>query len=173
MEQQGFTTQSHPSQGFLGSYGGTRGDSGSSASHDAAEADYENGVTNALQEEVLRIVRGDGRRGTTAAEARSATGQHHGRVSSALTKLHIAGKIVALEERRGHGGIYVAPEYVLGRPTRPYRRQAKRVDEEAVLGVLLNHTLWRNGKCSCGWYPSEGDLSYRRHVAREITEALS
>jgi hypothetical protein len=172
MESQESTTQHHPSLGSE-SYHGTRGDSGSAASREAAQADYDNGVTNRLQLQILDAAIARGRRGVTAAEMREFTQEHHGRVSSAITKLHIAGKLVALTERRGHGGIYVTPEYVGGRETRPYKRQTKTVDAEAVVGVLLAHRRVSWGLCVCGWERGDGDVSHVRHQAQMIAEALS
>lgn len=173
MESQESTTQHQASLGSE-SYHGTRGDSGSAASREAAQADYDNGVTNRLQLQILDAAIDRGRRGVTAAEMREFTQEHHGRVSSAITKLHIAGKLVALTERRGHGGIYVTPDNVGGRETRPYKRQTKMVDVEAVTGVLLQHRYNpREGACYCGWRPRDGDLSHTRHQAQMIAEALS
>lgn len=173
MVSKGSTMDHRPSLGSE-SYHGTRGDSGSAASREAAQADYENGVTNDLQWRILCHTGARGHLGVTAAEMRDLLGEHHGRVSSALTKLHIAGKLVALTERRGHGGIYVTPENVGSREERPYKRQQKTVDAEAVTGVLLQHA--RRGpwaRCSCGWEASPGDVSHVRHQAQMISEALS
>lgn len=114
-------------------YGGTRGHSGSDASRDAAEADLTKGVTNVTQKYVLVLAQQMGARGITVAEAREKDGKlHHGRISSAITKQHIAGRLVALTERRGNCGVYVLPEHVNGREVRPYRRQKRKITDEMV-----------------------------------------
>lgn len=120
------------------SYGGTRGHSGGDASRDAALADLVNGVTNVTQRLVLIFAERAGAKGITVAEVRDKNGGlHHGRISSALTKQHIAGRLVALRERRGHSGIYVLPEHVNGREVRPYRRQNKRLDRDDLIEIIL------------------------------------
>lgn len=115
------------------SYGGTRGHSGGDASRDAAYADLAKGITSKVQRLVLILAAQAGERGITVADVREKNGTlHHGRVSSALTKMHIAGKLAALTERRGHQGIYVLPEHVGERDTRAYQRQRVRVTDEMV-----------------------------------------
>ena len=100
--------------------GGTRGSSGGGASADAARADLVSGLTNAAQKYVVIMAQQAGTRGITVAELREKTGGlHHGRVSSATTKMHIAGKLVRLAERRGNSHVYVAPEFVDDRDVRP------------------------------------------------------
>lgn len=164
-------------------YHGTRGASGSSSSEDAAYADLVHGVTNVTQRLVLILAAQAGTKGITVAEVREQKGSlHHGRISSALTKQHIAGKLVALHERRGHCGVYVLPEYVNGRTVRPYHRSGKKpINEEIIVGVLLRHT-YRDSRpgspshCDEGdWTggPGGSDHSYTQHVARRIAEALS
>lgn len=154
-------------------YHGTRGHSGGAASREAAEADLLNGVTNEVQQRVLRYARAGGRNGVTAAEARQAAGEHHGRISSALTKMHIAGKLVALTERRGHGGIYVTPDNVDGREVRPYRRQNPRPDRDELAQILGEHEHWRgyDQQCQCG-ADSGNRTAHRLHVADVILARL-
>lgn len=155
MEPAGPTTDHPDSLGSDRSYGGTRGYSGGSASADAAYADLVSGVTNAAQKLVLILAAQAGERGITAAEVREKTGGlHHGRVSSALTKQHIAGNLVALQERRNHSGIYVLREHVAGREVRPYQRQAVRVTEEMVEAGMRAH-----------------DYALDRDTTREVIEA--
>src|SRR6478609_1790660 len=64
MEYQESTTHHQPSLGSE-SYNGTRGDSGSRASREAAQADADNGVTHALQLDILRSALNRGTRGVT------------------------------------------------------------------------------------------------------------
>ena len=153
-------------------YRGTRGYTPGNASKDAAEADAASGKTNELQERMLRYALAARERGVTVQEARVGAGEHHGRVSSALTKLHIAGRLVALRERRGNAGIYVHPDYVNGRETRPYRRQNQPLSVDEIADVLHAHHLagWEN-ECTCGWL-GENRAQQERHVAEALAAAL-
>jgi hypothetical protein len=155
-------------------YHGTRGHSGGDASRDAAIADRDKGTTNEIQEQMLRYASAAGRLGVTALEARRGSGHHHGRVSSALTKLHIAGKLVALAERRNNGGIYVTPENVDGREVREYRRAKPKIDKADLVATLEQHRpipvmvgYWR---CDCSDWRGAQLSSHREHVADVIVE---
>lgn len=153
--------------------GGTRGSSGGGASADAALADLVKGVTNAAQKYVVIMAQQAGERGVTVAELREKTGNlHHGRVSSATTKMHIAGKLVRLEQRRGHSHIYVTPEHVGDRETRPYRQQNVKLQVEDVEAILAEHRLGLSGYCSCDPFLTLGPNEHRAHVAGLIV-ALS
>lgn len=156
--------------------GGTRGAHNVATSKEAADADLTNGVSSAAQRYVLVMAKQAGERGVTVAELREKSGSlHHGRVSSAVTKQHIAGRLVALTERRGNAGVYVLPEYANGREQRPYRRQSARLTIEAVENLLSEHGLLRtlDGRqvqCSCGEDTVHSTHEHRRHVARKIVE---
>ena len=170
-------------------YHGTRGASGSSSSEDAAQADLVKGVTNATQRLVLILAAQAGAKGVTVAELReNKTSLHHGRISSALTKHHIAGRLIALHERRGHCGVYVLPEFVNGRTFRPYHRAGKKpIDPEIIVGVLLEHEAmtpsYADPFCRCGWgvpgAPRSITMSispapqHRQHLAEKIAEVLN
>ena len=158
--------------------GGTRGSSGSATSHDAALADLTSGVTNATQKYVLIMAAQAGERGVTVAELREKTGGlHHGRISSAITKQHIAGRLVALTERRGHSGVYVTPEHVNGREARAYRPQNVKLQVEDVQEIIDRHQvtvtlrsgIWHCHECKRA-FPEYG--AARRHVS-ELIVALS
>ena len=159
--------------------GGTRGSSGGGASADAALADLVKGVTNAAQKYVVIMAQQAGERGVTVAELRDKTGNlHHGRVSSATTKMHIAGKLVRLEQRRGHSHIYVTPEFVADRVERPYRQQNHRLTVEDVTTILNEHGYLRHlgqldgrAACECGEVSIHSRADHRRHVARVIVAA--
>lgn len=153
--------------------GGTRGSSGGGASADAARADLVSGLTNAAQKYVVIMAQQAGARGITVAELREKTGGlHHGRVSSATTKMHIAGKLVRLAERRGNSHIYVTPEHVGDRETRPYRQQNVKLQVEDVEAILAEHRLGHSGYCYCGLSLALGPNEHRAHVAGLIV-ALS
>lgn len=153
--------------------GGTRGSSGSGASRDAARADLVHGVTSAAQKYVLVMATQARERGITSAELREAKGSlHHGRVSSAITKQHIAGRLVRLRERRGNCHVYVLPEFVTDRAVMPYRQQNVKLQVEDVEDVLKRHRLGLSGYCSCGMSLSLEPAMHRAHVAGLIV-ALS
>ena len=156
--------------------GGTRGSSGGGASADAALADLVKGVTNAAQKYVVIMAQQAGERGVTVAELREKTGNlHHGRVSSATTKMHIAGKLVRLEQRRGNSHIYVTPEFVADRVERPYRRQNHYLTVEDVVAMLNEHGFLRHpdgrAACECGEHTVRDRVAHRKHVARVIVAA--
>lgn len=162
-------------------YHGTRGYTADNASKDAAEADAASGKTNELQDELCIYAKVCGSDGVTVHEARLASGEHHGRVSSALTKLHIAGRLVALRARRGNAGIYVHPDYVNGRETRPYRRQNQPLTVDEIADVLqahhpkLDYTAMRapgSVRCACGEASIASRAMHERHVAEAIAAAL-
>lgn len=158
------------------SYHGTRGHSGGDASKDAAVAERNSGKTNEMMREVYREVSVTHQVGITSAELRAIfPDEHHGRITSALTKLHIAGKIVALRERRGNCGVYVAPQWVGEREVRPYRRQNVRLQVEDVQALLREHRPSIAG-CRCGHTYSGPSLewtSWHRHHLAEVIVALS
>ena len=158
--------------------GGTRGSSGGGASADAAHADLVSGLTNAAQKYVVIMAQQAGARGITVAELREKTGGlHHGRVSSATTKMHIAGKLVRLAERRGRSHVYVAPEFVGDRDVQPYRQQNVKLQVEDVQEIIDRHRVTvtlRSGAWHCHEckrvFPEYG--AARRHVS-ELIVALS
>lgn len=155
------------------SYHGTRGHSGGDASRDAAIAERDKGKTSEMMGRVLRLIYMRGGRGATSAELRFALpDEHHGRITSALTKLHIAGEVSALRERRGNCGVYVAAGWENGREVRPYRRQNVKLRVEDVEDVLERHRLGLSSYCSCGMSLSLEPAMHRAHVAGLIV-ALS
>lgn len=176
-ERAGSTQASHDNLGS-DAYGGTRGYSGSTSSEDAAYADLTKGVTSKVQRYVLIIAEQSGERGVTVAELREQTGgTHHGRVSSALTKHHIAGRLIALTERRGNCGVYVRPDYVGDRETRPYRR-AHRLTKEEIADILYQHRpVWGNSSgtyCAAADFKHGGDATeFRLHVATVIEQEMN
>ena len=107
---------------------GGSGWSGTSTS-EAAEP-----VRGAVQGHVLTLVRDAGYQGLTVAEARiGSPGLHHGSVSSALTNLHRAGRIVRLADVRYGCKVYVVPSQVYNRRVEPpTTRQRRPLDEEAL-----------------------------------------
>lgn len=155
------------------SYDGTRGHSGGDASRDAAIAERDSGKTSEMMDVVYRAVRIGQQAGLTSAELREVLpDEHHGRITSALTKLHIAGKVSALREKRGNCGVYVIPYYVNGRPERHYRRQNVELQVDDVVALMDQHrSHYITGTCACG-VRTPGREERERHLAQEIV-ALS
>lgn len=135
------------------SYHDTRGYSEDGASQDAAIAERDSGKTSKIMEAILEEVALTKSVGLTSAELRRLHPMdHHGRLTSGLTKLHIAGKICALTERRGNCGVYVTPEHVQGRETRPYRRQG----DVAAMERAFRAGWEASGEGWNGEFPDEG-----------------
>lgn len=64
---------------------------------------------------------------------------HHGSSSGLLSTLHSRGLIVALTETREGQTVYVLPEYVNGRETRPYRAKTRRASEGKIADILIDN----------------------------------
>lgn len=172
-------TEDHPVEETAISlgYAGTSGHQQADTSRDAILDDDLNGVTAAAQRYALIMARQAGARGVTIAELRETKGGlHHGKMSSALTNLHKAGRLAALTKRRDKCGIYVLPEYIEGRFTRPFKGNRREVSALDIKTVLLKH--YRNKPdqwClapDCEWAPGLG-ISWADHQAEKIAEALN
>ena len=111
-------------------------------------------------------------KGYTVKEFRDKEKFHHGTASSLFTTLHMRGLLVALQEVRNGATVYVLPEYVNGRETRPYRRQNQPLSVDEIADVLQAHHLagWEN-ECTCGWL-GENRAQQERHVAETLAAAL-
>jgi hypothetical protein len=76
--------------------------------------------------ERVRVLLGVGRaHGITSKEAEEDLAEHHGKVSAALSILHRDGEAARLYWKRAGFSVYVHPDYVNGRPTRPRTYQSK------------------------------------------------
>ena len=135
-------------------------------------------------------------KGYTVKEFRDKEKFHHGTASSLFTTLHMRGLLVALTETRNGATVYVLPEYVNGRETRPYRRLARKGLKADIAAVIEQHRMTTeyagNGHtepreawatCSCGahlweWQefynenPIEPEDAHRDHLAEEIARIL-
>jgi tRNA nucleotidyltransferase/poly(A) polymerase len=106
-------------------YAGTAGAAGSDASRERAESEAAEGVAEARQRRILEILAEAGILGATWAEISEKTGQHHGKVTGALSSMHKAGLVAALKfNRRNNSGVYVLPEYIVDRPVRAFKSNA-------------------------------------------------
>lgn len=103
--------------------GGTSsGHSGSDASRERSERRDADGSTQHIQQTLLAMARERTMTGLTVAEARGILDAHHGTVSGALSVLHKDGQLARLQQKRDRCHVYVLPEYVEGRETRPQGR---------------------------------------------------
>lgn len=114
-------------------YAGTSGWSGSETSHERAVSEDESGTTTERQGRVLAILAAAGRVGATWREVADSTGWHHGQASGALSVLHKRDRVARLAERRNKCQVYVLPEYVDGRETKPHGRAVLTPEETAAL----------------------------------------
>lgn len=120
-------------------YAGTSGWSGSTSSRDRAVQDDTSGVTSERQLKVLEMLEEAGADGLTWNEISDVTGEHHGKVSNALSVLHMKRYISRLTERRNNSQIYVRHHYVQGRETAPHKQHIKKETENEWLTELLEH----------------------------------
>lgn len=104
--------------GLEGGYGadGNAGHSGSDTSREGADSPN----LGWRQAAVLDAVGKRYGNGITAREVERAFSIGHGPASGALTRLHRAGRVVRLKERRDGQEVYVTPEYVSGREESAY-----------------------------------------------------
>lgn len=117
-----------PEPGDVLPYGGTSGSSGSETSDErAADMDVD-GRIKERDKRTWDIVWGTGDIGLTWRELADQTGMHHGEASGSLSRLHLAGHLARLTERRDRCQVYVHPKMVKGRDTSEYRPNvSKRV----------------------------------------------
>ena len=120
-------------------YAGTSGWSGSTSSRDRALRDDTSGVTSKRQLEVLKLLEDAGPEGLTWGDISEMLDLHHGKVSNALSVLHMGRYISRLTERRGNSQIYVRHHYVHGRETAPHKQHTKQETENEWLTELLDH----------------------------------
>lgn len=106
----------------------TGGWSGSETSHERAVEAERSGRASRVRDAAWEVVRLGGLQGATWYEVSAALHCHHGSASSALSNLHMMGKVERLRERRGRSAIYVLPHAVNGRETAPFGRRKPAVD---------------------------------------------
>ena len=137
-----------------------------------------------MRQKVVLITTGQRReKGYTVKEFRDKEKLHHGTASSLFTTLHMRGLLVALQETRNGATVYVLPEYVNGRETRPYRRLARKGLKADIAAILVGHRpeemAFSNHapdevSCSCGkrvWGASAWE-ALAEHQAEEIARIL-
>ena len=99
-----------------GGYAGGIGHSGSESSKDATKR-----ISGVQANRIYDMVSGMAHRGVTAREVERALKVGHGSASGGLTRLHRAGYIVRLTQRRDNQQVYVAEAFSAGREQSPYR----------------------------------------------------
>lgn len=114
---------------------------GTETSAAAAHEHDVSGVKSKKQRYFLIAIGQAGEAGLTVGELREKNGTryHHGSSSGILSTLHSRDRLAALSEPRGGQTVYVLPEFVSGRETRPYHRQAGeklRYDESTLEKVF-------------------------------------
>lgn len=102
-------------------YGGTSGWSGTETSKTRATRQDSDGTTSKRQRDATRVLSSRGSHGVTWNELGQSLGLHHGSASGVLSTLHKAGVIARLSENRNGCQVYVLPQFILGRPTAPYK----------------------------------------------------
>lgn len=102
-------------------YAGTTGHSGSDTSRERAEREAAGGAAAYRQGRILDMLANAGTIGLTYIEIADKLGKRGGAVTGALSSMHKAGQIAALKyDRRNGCGVYVLPEHVISRITRPH-----------------------------------------------------
>lgn len=126
-------------------YNGASGSTGEGASLDRETRLDSSGQTASRQVLVRAHVSLAGPRGITAPEICELTGLDRNSIAPSLTILHGAGDLACLLERRGGCHLYLLPEHVQGRATRPPGRHnavSERVRRD--IGVLLEWLMSDN-----------------------------
>lgn len=140
-------------------------DNGTPPSADAAREHERSGIKSKKQRLFAILIGQAKERGLTVGELREAKNfrYHHGSSSGLLSTMHSRGILVALTERRGGQTVYVLPEYVNGRETRPYGRHARPTEQEIF--DILDDEARRNG-----WQGVHDDQL--AHLARRILKEI-
>jgi len=138
--------------------GMSSGWSGSETSADRAHIEDSTGVTAQRQRETVRLVRWKGKEGLTWLQLAQITGMHHGSASGALSRLHRAGQIARLTEKRGRSAIYVLPEHVQGRETSAQGRQRQAPDTPLLIKIREVATRYAEGTAYYNGYDDRGML---------------
>lgn len=99
-----------------GGYPNGIGHSGSETSEEASKR-----VTGRRSQQVHTLVANSKHRGLTVNEVQQALRIGHGSASGALTRLHRAGYIVRLTQKRNGQQVYMAEAFSAGREQSPYR----------------------------------------------------
>jgi hypothetical protein len=138
----------------------TSGHAGSDTSRERAVRERDEGITAKRQRYVLERLATVGDYGQTVKDLRDRTNWHHGQASATLSNLHKTGKIECLDDKRDRCHIYVLPENVEGRTTRPPGHvKGKPVEEREFDAYLAGYAA------GAGWLvtdlPGETEVNIR------------
>lgn len=111
-------------------YDGTEGYSGSETSKERAKREAESGTASKRQKQILDYLKECRSAGAIWSEVGAEIGVGHGTSSGTLSVLHKAGKVARLAQRRHRCEVYVLPEFVNGRETRPHNPNKKGIPVE-------------------------------------------
>ncbi len=102
-------------------YAGGTGHNETETSIDAEP--WRNEITDKFQIAAMEHLKRRRVKGATSEEVGRWLGEEKGRLGTALTNLHIGGKVERLRSRRNNHYVYVLPHFVLGRRIKPYMPQ--------------------------------------------------
>jgi hypothetical protein len=113
----------------------TGGHSGTDTSRERAERERDDGTLSKRLSNTLAVVERAGASGVTWTDLARFLGLHHGSASSALTNLHMQGRIARTARRREGSKVYVTPHNALSDDVlEPYvQRGQAQADRIAVL----------------------------------------
>ena len=100
-------------------YNGTEGATSSPQSHQRAHHQATNGTAGRRQQSIINYLDDTGDHGATWKDIAHQLKMHHGSATGSLSVLHKTGTIAALKKPRHRCTVYVLPEHVNDRPTRP------------------------------------------------------
>lgn len=116
-----------------GGQGFTDGWAGSPASHERALEDARLGKAQQRRAETIRALAIHGAAGLTWKELGDTMGWHHGQASGVLSVLHKEERIACLLDKRNKCHVYVLPDCVQDRETRPHGSTAAHQREQELV----------------------------------------
>lgn len=161
----------------IGGYGpeGSSGHSGSETSKERADRDDASGITSKRDRETLVRLHLANTMGYTCAEFERKFDLSHGQASGSLSRLHRAGLITRLRNKRDGQQVYVHRAHVShGDDLAPYRPNAAyREDRRPMALELPNDTQIAQAMERCGWNESAGlTVSEVRYFLEELKEVV-
>ena len=143
---------------------GSSGHSGSDTSKERAEREDASGVTGWRQQRILQTLELRGGRGRTVGEVEQGMKMGHGAASGALSRLHRAGHVVRLKERRNGQEVYIHPKFHDGQEESPYRPNV--VHRNPPMALELTDQMIRDMMTASGLMPPEDLTRIRNFIDR-------
>jgi DNA-binding MarR family transcriptional regulator len=113
----------------------TAGHSGTDTSAERAERERDDGTLSKRLSNTLAVVERAGASGVTWTDLARFLGLHHGSASSALTNLHMQGRIARTARRRDGSKVYVTPDNAREDDTlEPYVRRGQ-ADQQRIAAL--------------------------------------